>query len=98
MIKPLGDRVLLKKLEAEEKTAGGIILTGSAKEAPQEAQVIAVGPGEVQDGKAVPMEVKVGDKVIYSKYSGTDVKHLGEEYILVSQKDILAVVTTEEVK
>ncbi len=98
MIRPLGDRVLLKKLEAEEKTAGGIILTGSAKEAPQEAEVIAAGPGEVQDGQTVPMEVKVGDKVIYSKYSGTDVKHKGEEYILVSQKDILAVVTEEEAK
>ncbi|NLB23762.1 MAG: co-chaperone GroES [Clostridium sp.] len=98
MIKPLGDRVLLKKLEAEEKTKGGIILTGSAKEAPQEAEVIAVGPGETKDGSLVPMEVKTGDKVIYSKYSGTDVKHQGEEYILVSQKEILAVVTDEEAK
>ncbi|PKK38896.1 Heat shock protein 60 family co-chaperone GroES [Clostridiaceae bacterium JG1575] len=92
MIKPLGDRVLLKKLEAEEMTKGGIILTGSAKETPQEAEVIAVGPGEVKDGAVVPMEVKVGDKVIYSKYSGTEVKHQSEEYILVSQKDVLAVV------
>lgn len=92
MIKPLGDRVLLKKLEAEEKTKSGIILTGSAKETPQEAEVIAVGPGETKDGNPVPMEVKIGDKVIYSKYSGTDVKYQGEEYILVSQKDILAVV------
>ncbi|MFB0959295.1 co-chaperone GroES [Proteiniclasticum sp. QWL-01] len=98
MIKPLGDRVLLKKLEAEERTKGGIILTGSAKEAPQEAEVIAVGPGEMKDGALVPMEVRVGDKVIYSKYSGTDVKHRQEEYILVSQKDILAVVTDEEAK
>lgn len=98
MIKPLGDRVLLKKLEAEETTKSGIILTGSAKEAPQEAEVLAVGPGETKDGSIVPMEVKVGDKVIYSKYSGTDVKHLHEEYILVSQKDILAVVTDEEAK
>lgn len=98
MIKPLGDRVLLKKLEAEETTKSGIILTGSAKEAPQEAEVIAVGPGETKDGAIVPMEVKVGDKVIYSKYSGTDVKHRHEEYILVNQKDILAVVTDEEAK
>lgn len=96
MIKPLGDRVLLKKLEAEETTKSGIILTGSAKEAPQEAEVIAVGPGESKDGKYIPMEVKAGDKVIYGKYSGTDVKYKGEEFILVSQKDILAVVTYEE--
>ncbi len=95
MIKPLGDRVLLKKLEAEETTKSGIILTGSAKEAPQEAEVIAVGPGETKDGSLVPMEVKTGDKVIYGKYSGTDVKYHGEEYILVSQKDILAVVSEE---
>lgn len=96
MIKPLGDRVLLKKLEAEETTKSGIILTGSAKEAPQEAEVIAVGPGESKDGNYIPMEVKAGDKVIYGKYSGTDVKYKGEEFILVSQKDILAVVTYEE--
>lgn len=96
MIKPLGDRVLLKKLEAEETTKSGIILTGSAKEAPQEAEVLAVGPGETKDGTYIPMEVKVGDKVIYGKYSGTEVKFKGEEYMLVSQKDILAIVTNEE--
>lgn len=92
MIRPLGDRVLLKKLEAEEISKGGVILTGKAKEAPQEAEVIAVGPGETVDGKLVPMDVKVGEKVIYGKYSGTEVKYAGEEYILVSQKEILAVV------
>lgn len=97
MIKPLGDRVLLKKIEAEEITKGGVILTGAAKtkEAPQEALVIAVGPGEVVDGKKIDMEVKVGDKVMTAKYSGTEVKYKGEEYILVSQKDILAVVEEE---
>ena len=96
MIKPLGDRVLLKKLEAEETTKSGIILTGSAKEAPQEAEVIAVGPGETKDGNIIPMEVKAGDKVIFGKQSGTGGKFKGEEYMLVSQKDILAVVTYEE--
>ncbi len=92
MIKPLGDRVLVKKLEAEEISKGGVILTGKAKEAPQEAEVIAVGPGGTVDGKLIPMEVAVGQKVIYGKYSGTEVKFEGVEYILVSQKEILAIV------
>ena len=92
MIKPLGDRVLLKKLEAEERTKGGIILTGSAKEKPQVAEVIAVGPGGNVDGKDVEMIVKVGDKVLTSKYSGTEVKVDGEECTIVRQSDILAVV------
>ena len=87
-VKPLGDRVLLKKEEAEEKTASGIILTGNAKEAPQWATVVAVGPGT----EDVKMEVKKGDKVLYSKYAGTDVKLDGEELLLVAQKDILAIV------
>ena len=87
-VKPLGDRVLLKKEEAEEKTASGIILTGNAKEAPQWAKVLEVGPGTEE----VKMEVKKGDKVLYSKYAGTDVKLDGEELLLVSQKDILAIV------
>jgi Co-chaperonin GroES (HSP10) len=91
-IKPLGDRVVLKKLEAEEKTKSGIVLTGTAKEKPQEAEVIAVGPGGVVDGKEVTMQVKVGEKVIISKYSGTEVKYDGQEYTIVKQDDILAIV------
>ena len=89
---PLGDRVVLKQLEAEEKTKSGIVLPGQAQEKPQQAEVIAVGPGGVVDGKEVKMEVTVGDKVIYSKYSGTEVKLDGEEYIIVKQSDILAIV------
>ena len=85
---PLGDRVVLKQMEAEEKTKSGIILTSSAQEKPQEAVVVAVGPGTEE----VKMEVKVKDKVIYSKYAGTDVKIEGDEYIIVRQGDILAVV------
>ena len=91
-IKPLGDRVVIKRLEAEEKTTGGIILTASAKEQPQMAEVLAVGPGGVVDGKEIKMEVKEGDKVIFSKYAGTEIKFDGEDYIIVSQRDILAVV------
>lgn len=87
-IKPLGSRVAIKKLEAEEKTEGGIILTSSAKEKPQMAEVVAVGPGT----KDEDMELKVGDKVVFSKYAGTDVKFEGEEYTIMSQSDILAVV------
>ena len=87
-IKPLGARVLIKKLEAEEKTAGGILLTSSAKEKPQMAEVMAVGPGT----KDEPMERKVGDKVVFAKYAGTDIKYEGEEYTLMSQSDILATV------
>ena len=89
---PLSDRVVLQQLEAEETTKSGIILASSAQEKPQEALVIAVGPGGVVDGKEVKMQVKEGQKVIYSKYSGTDVKLDGEEYIIVRQDDILAVV------
>lgn len=89
---PLGDRVVLKQLEAEETTKSGIILAGQAKEKPQEAEVLAVGPGGTVDGKEVTMQVKPGQKVIYSKYAGTDVKLDGEEYIIVKQSDILAVV------
>ena len=91
-IKPLGDRVVIKKLEAESTTKSGIVLTGTAKEQPQEAVVKAVGPGAVVDGKRVEMEVKVGDKILYSKYAGTDVKVAGEEYIILRQDDILAIV------
>lgn len=89
---PLSDRVVLKQLEAEETTKSGIILPGDAKEKPQEAEVIAVGPGGVVDGKEVKMQVKKGQHVIYSKYAGTEVKLDGEEYIIVKQNDILAVV------
>ena len=91
-VKPLSDRVLIKMEEAEETTKSGIVLAGSAKEEPQIADVIAVGPGGVVDGKEVVMNVKVGDRVITSKYSGTEVKIDGEEYTIVRQSDILAVV------
>ena len=91
-IRPLGDRVVIKKLEAESTTKSGIVLTGTAKEQPQEAKVMAVGPGAVVDGKWVEMDVKVGDKILYSKYAGTDVKVAGEEYIILRQDDILAIV------
>ena len=87
-IKPLADRVVIKKLEAEEKTSGGLILTSSAKEAPQYAEVLAVGPGT----KDEPMEVKVGEKVVFAKYGGTDIKYEGEEYTIMRQSDILAVI------
>ena len=90
---PLSDRVVLKQLEAEETTKSGIVLPGQAKEKPQEAEVIAVGPGGNIDGKEVVMQVNVGDKVIYSKYAGTDVELDKEEYIIVKQSDILAIVT-----
>ncbi|RHS05291.1 co-chaperone GroES [Ruminococcus sp. AF14-5] len=89
---PLGDRVVLKQVEAEETTKSGIVLPGQAQEKPQQAEVVAVGPGGVVDGKEVKMEVDVGDKVIYSKYSGTEVKMDGTEYIIVKQNDILAIV------
>ena len=89
---PLGDRVVLKQVEAEETTKSGLILTTSAQEKPQEAEVIAVGPRGMVDGKEVTMQVKPGDKVIYSKYAGNEVKLEGEEYIIVRQNDILAVV------
>ena len=89
---PLGDRVVLKQLVAEETTKSGIVLPGQSKEKTQQAEVIAVGPGGVVDGKEVKMEVKVGDQVIYSKYSGTEVKLEEDEYIIVRQSDILAIV------
>ena len=91
-IKPLSDRVVVKMLESEETTKSGIVLPGSAKEKPQEAEVVAIGPGAVVDGKTVPMEVKVGDKVLMSKYAGTEVKYNGTEYTIVKQGDILAIV------
>ena len=91
-LKPLADRVVIQSLESEEVTKGGIVLPGTAKEKPQMAEVLAVGPGGVVDGKEVAMHVKVGDKVIYSKYAGTEVKLDGSEYIVVRQSDILSVV------
>ena len=89
---PLGDRVVLKQLEAEQTTKSGIVLPGQEKEKPQQAEVIAVGPRGVVDGKEIKMEVKVGDKVIYSKYAGTEVKLEDEKFIIVKQSDILAVI------
>jgi chaperonin GroES len=91
-VKPLGDRVVIKNVEAEETTKSGLILTSAAKEKPQMAEVLAVGPGGNVDGKEVIMQVEVGQKVIYSKYAGTEVKIDGEELIIVRQNDILAVV------
>ena len=89
---PLGDRVVLKQLVAEETTKSGIVLPGQNKEKPQQAEVIAVGPGGMVDGKEIKMEVNVGDQVIYSKYAGTDVKVEEDEYVIVRQSDILAVI------
>ncbi len=89
-IKPLGDRVVIKMVETEETTKSGIVLPGSAKEKPQYAEVVAVGPGGVVDGKEVTMEVKVGDKVLLSKYAGTEVKLDGIEYTILRQNEILA--------
>ena len=91
-VKPLGDRVVIKNVEAEETTKGGLILTSAAKEKPQMAEVLAVGPGGMVDGKEIAMQVSVGQKVIYSKYAGTEVKIDGDELIIVRQSDILAVV------
>ena len=91
-LKPLADRVVLKSIETEEVTKGGIVLPGTAKEKPQMAEVISVGPGGVVEGKEVKMYVKAGDKVIYQKYAGTEVKLDRDEYIVVRQNDILAVV------
>jgi chaperonin GroES len=91
-VKPLGDRVVIKNLETEETTKGGILLTSAAKEKPQMAEVIAVGPGGSVDGKDIVMHVKAGQKVIYSKYAGTEVKVDGQELIIVRQSDILATV------
>ncbi|MFA6309446.1 MAG: co-chaperone GroES [Clostridia bacterium] len=91
-IKPLGDKVVIKMMESEETTKSGIILAGSAKEKPQLAKVVAVGPGTVVDGNEVKMEVKIGDKVLLERYSGTEVKLDGQEYTIVKQGNILAIV------
>ena len=91
-IKPLGDRIIIKVIESEETTKSGIVLPGTAKEKPMQGEVLAVGSGEMVDGKKIPLELKVGDKVIYSKYSGTEVKMDGNEYLNVRQSDVLAVI------
>ncbi|RJQ30928.1 MAG: co-chaperone GroES [Actinobacteria bacterium] len=91
-LKPLGDRVVIKRLEAEEKTKSGIVLPETAKEKPLQGEVISIGPGRIEDGKRVAPEVKVGDKVIYREYGGTDVKVGDQEYLVLEEKDILAIV------
>jgi chaperonin GroES len=91
-IQPLADRVLVQVLEAEEKTKGGIVLPDTAKEKPQQAEVVAVGKGKVQDGKVIPLEVKVGDRILFGKYSGTEFAVDGEEYLMLKEEDILAIV------
>ena len=91
-LKPLNDRLVVKAVKAEEKSSGGIILPDSAQEKPTEAEVVAVGPGKVLDnGKVVPLEVKPGDRVIYSRYGGTEIKVGGEEYVILRQDDVLAI-------
>lgn len=90
-IKPLGDRVVIKVLESEETTKSGIVLPGTAKEKPMQGEILAVGSGEMVEGKKIPLEVKVGDRVIYSKYAGTEVKMDGNEYLVIRQSDILAI-------
>lgn len=93
MLKPLGNRVVIRVLEQEEKTASGIFLPDTAKEKPSQGEVVAVGPGKLQDdGKRVALDVKVGDKIIFSKYAGTEVKFEGTKYLIVSERDILAII------
>ena len=92
-IKPLEDRIVVRQVEAEQTTASGLVIPGTAKEEPQEGEVVAVGPGRVaENGTRVPVDVEVGDKVIYSKYGGTEVKYAGEEYLVLSARDVLAVI------
>jgi chaperonin GroES len=92
-IKPLEDRIVIKSLEAEQTTASGLVIPDTAKEKPQEGEVLAVGPGRIDDkGNRVPLDVQVGDRVIFSKYGGTEIKHGGEEYLILSARDVLAVV------
>ena len=90
-IKPLEDRIVIKSLEAEQTTASGLVIPDTAKEKPQEGEVLAVGPGRIDDkGNRVPLDVQVGDRVIYSKYGGTEIKHGGEEFLILSARDVLA--------
>ena len=90
-LQPLEDRIVVRPIEEESKTASGLVIPDTAKERPQEGEVIAVGPGRFEDGQRVPMDVKVGDKVIYSKYGGTEVKIEGEDYLILSARDVLAI-------
>ena len=90
-IKPLEDRIVIKQVDAETTTASGLVIPDTAKEKPQEGEVLAVGPGRFEDGQRLPLDIKVGDKVIYSKYGGTEVKYNGEEYLILSSRDVLAV-------
>jgi chaperonin GroES len=93
-VKPLGDRILIKQVEAEEKTAGGIVIPDTAKEKPQQAEVVAVGEGKKkEDGSVIPLSVKEGDRVLYGKYSGTEISIEGEDYLIVKEEDILGIVT-----
>ena len=94
-LEPLEDRIVVKASEGEETTSSGIVIPDTAKEKPQEGQVVAVGPGRFEDGARVPLDVKVGDKVIYSKYGGTEVKVEAEEYLILSARDVLAVISSE---
>jgi len=99
MLKPLGDRIIAKAVSADEMTAGGIVLPDSAKEKPQEGDVIAVGPGnQLSSGKKAPMDVKVGDRVVYGKYAGTEVKVGGDEYVILRQDDVLAILEGKKKK
>ncbi len=91
-IKPLEDRIVVQAVEAETTTASGLVIPDTAKEKPQEGTVLAVGPGRFEDGARVPLDVKIGDKVLYSKYGGTEVKYSGEEYLVLSARDVLAVI------
>jgi chaperonin GroES len=95
-LKPLDDRIVVKAIEEEDTTASGLVIPDTAKERPQEGDVIAVGPGRFEDGQRIPMDVKVGDKVIYSKYGGTEVKIDGVEYLILSARDVLAVMNHTE--
>ena len=92
-IKPLEDRILVKTVEAEQTTASGLVIPDTAKEKPQEGEVLAVGPGRFEEGTRLPLDVKVGDTVLYSKYGGTEVKYSGQEYLILSARDVLAIVT-----
>ena len=93
VLKPLEDRIVVRPLEAEQVTASGLVIPDTAKEKPQEGEVLAVGPGRVDDsGKRIPLDVSVGDKVLYSKYGGTEVKYSGEEYLVLSARDVLAII------
>jgi len=99
MLKPLGDRIIVKAVPAEEITAGGIVLPDSAREKPQEGDVIAIGPGsQLPSGKKAPMDVKVGDRVVYGKYAGTEVKVGAEEYVILRQEDVLAILDAKKPK